>query len=185
MKKTKAKKSETATFGSGCFWCTEAIFQRLNGVQTVVSGYSGGATKNPAYKDVCHGTTGHAEVCQITFDPSAISYEELLEVFWQTHDPTTLNQQGKDIGTQYRSVVFYHDETQRKVAEQYKAQLDKSGTFPSPIVTEISPMTEFYKAEDYHQDYFNENTLQPYCAFVIRPKVAKFKKEFEKKLKEA
>ncbi len=176
---------EVATFGNGCFWCTEAIFQRLEGVEKVVSGYAGGEVKNPTYEQVCSGNTGHAEVLQITYEPSEISFEELLEVFWATHDPTTLNRQGNDVGTQYRSVVFYHDETQRELAESYKKQLDASGTFDAPIVTQLEPMPTFYPAENYHQDYFNRNGQQPYCSFLIRPKVAKFSKEFQHKLKQA
>ncbi|MFL5754329.1 MAG: peptide-methionine (S)-S-oxide reductase MsrA [Bacteroidia bacterium] len=174
---------ETATFGSGCFWCVEAVFQDLKGVEKVVSGYSGGFVKNPSYKEVCMGTTGHAEVCQITYDPSVISFEELLEVFWKTHDPTTLNSQGNDHGTQYRSAVFYHNEEQKKLAEEYKKKLDASGAFDKPIVTEITAFTNFYPAENYHQDYFNLNGTEPYCQFVIQPKVDKFKKVFKDKLK--
>lgn len=172
-----------ATFGNGCFWCTEAIFQRLNGVEKVESGYAGGRVKNPTYKEVCSGITGHAEVIQITFNPSKISYEELLEVFWQTHDPTTLNRQGADVGTQYRSVIFYHTPEQKRSAELYKKKLDESGAFNSPIVTEISPFTEFFKAEDYHQNYYNLNGSAPYCSYVIQPKLDKFKKVFADKLK--
>jgi peptide-methionine (S)-S-oxide reductase len=172
-----------ATFGSGCFWCTEAIFQRLNGVEKVESGYSGGKVKNPTYKEVCTGLTGHAEVVQVTYNPARVSFEELLEVFWQTHDPTTLNRQGADVGTQYRSVIFYHTPEQKQLAELYKRKLDESGAFDRPIVTEISPFTEFYKAEDYHQNYFNLNGSAPYCAYVIQPKLDKFKKAFANKLK--
>ena len=174
---------QKATFGSGCFWCTEAFFQRLKGVHSVVSGYSGGESKNPTYEDVCSGTTGHAEVTQITYDPKLISFAELLEVFWQTHDPTTMNRQGNDVGTQYRSAIFYHNDEQRKLAEHYKAELDKSGAFRGPIVTEITPFKEFYPAERYHQNYFNLNGSQPYCAMIIRPKVDKFEKVFHDKLK--
>jgi peptide-methionine (S)-S-oxide reductase len=176
---------ETATFGTGCFWCTEAIFQQLKGVHSVVSGYSGGHVENPTYDHVCSGTTGHAEVVQITFDPELIPYEELLEVFWQTHDPTTLNRQGNDFGPQYRSAIFYHNDEQRRVAEHYKAKLDASGAFDAPLVTEISPFGRFYPAENYHQNYFQSNPRQPYCAAVIRPKVEKFKKVFKDKLKSA
>ncbi|GEM_PF-37154 len=174
---------EKATFGAGCFWCVEAVFQRLKGVQSVVSGYSGGAIDNPTYKQVCGGTTGHAEVCQISYDSSIISFKELLEVFWQVHDPTTLNRQGNDEGTQYRSVVFYHSDEQKQLAEYYKTELDSSGAFHDPIVTEISPFTVFYPAENYHQDYYNENGYAPYCMFVIKPKVQKFEKVFHDKLK--
>ena len=174
---------QVATFGNGCFWCTEAIFQRLNGVEKVVSGYSGGKVKNPTYKEVCSGLTGHAEVIQITYDPKRISFDELLEVFWKTHDPTTLNRQGADEGTQYRSAVFYHTDEQKRLAEEYKKKLDASGAFDNPIVTEITPFTAFYPAEDYHQNYFNLNGTQPYCSFVIQPKVEKFEKVFKSKLK--
>jgi peptide-methionine (S)-S-oxide reductase len=174
---------QTATFGSGCFWCTEAIFERLNGVVKVESGYSGGKVENPTYEEVCTGTTGHAEVTQITYDPSIITFDELLEVFWKTHDPTTLNRQGNDVGTQYRSVIFYHNEEQKELAEKYKAELDKSGVWDNPIVTEISPFTNFYSAEKYHQDYYNNNPNQGYCTFVITPKVEKFEKIFKDKLK--
>jgi peptide-methionine (S)-S-oxide reductase len=175
--------TDTATFGNGCFWCTEAIFQQLEGVVSATSGYSGGQVNNPTYKEVCTGTTGHAEVLQIVYDPAKITFDELLEVFWQTHDPTTLNRQGNDVGTQYRSVVFYHNNEQKEKAEKYKAELDKSGAFNNPIVTEISPFSKFYAAENYHQDYYNQNGSQPYCNIVIRPKVEKFKKVFKDKLK--
>lgn len=174
---------EKATFGSGCFWCTEAIFERLNGVIDVESGYSGGNVENPTYEEVCTGTTGHAEVTQITYDSSVISFDELLEVFWKTHDPTTLNKQGNDIGTQYRSVIFYHNEKQKNLAEKYKTELDKSGAWENPIVTEISPFENFYSAENYHQDYYNNNPKQGYCTFVIAPKLEKFEKVFKSKLK--
>lgn len=174
---------QVATFGNGCFWCTEAIFQRLNGVEKVVSGYSGGKVKNPTYKEVCSGLTGHAEAIQITYDPAKISFDELLEVFWKTHDPTTLNRQGADVGTQYRSAIFYHNDEQKRLAEEYRKKLDASGAFDNPIVTEITAFTEFYPAEDYHQNYFNLNGTQPYCSFVIQPKVEKFQKVFKSKLK--
>ncbi|MGB3777233.1 MAG: peptide-methionine (S)-S-oxide reductase MsrA [Tunicatimonas sp.] len=173
-----------ATFGSGCFWCTEAVFQDLAGVASVVSGYAGGHIKNPAYREVCEGRTGHAEVVQITYDPDVVSFDTLLEVFWKTHDPTTLNRQGNDVGTQYRSVIYYHDEEQKELAQQYKDKLNASGAFSSPIVTEISPMDVFYAAEAYHQNYFKNNPGQGYCSFVIRPKVDKFKQVFGDKLKE-
>jgi peptide-methionine (S)-S-oxide reductase len=176
---------EVATLGAGCFWCVEAIFQDLKGVEKVVSGYSGGHVKNPAYKEVCNGTTGHAEVVQITFDPKVISFEELLELFWVTHDPTTLNRQGGDVGTQYRSVIFYHSESQKVTAENSRKKADSSGEFSNPIVTEISAYTNFYSAEDYHQDYFNLNgDKNPYCSSVIAPKVAKFRKKYAKLLKD-
>lgn len=174
---------EVATFGSGCFWCTEAIFSRLEGVVQVVPGYSGGTVPNPTYEQVCTGTTGHAEVCQITYDPRRISYDELLEVFWKTHDPTTPNRQGNDVGPQYRSVIFYHNEYQRERAEHYKRLLDSSGIFPAPIVTEIVPFGAFYPAEEYHHRYFERNPDKAYCAFVIRPKVEKFEAIFRDKLR--
>jgi peptide-methionine (S)-S-oxide reductase len=175
---------DTATFGTGCFWCTEAIFEQLNGVLKVTSGYAGGRVDNPSYKQVCAGETGHAECVQIQYEPNKISYDELLEVFWQVHDPTTLNRQGADVGTQYRSVIFYHDEDQRRKAEHYKAELDKSGAFKDPIVTEISPASKFYSAENYHQEYYaNNKNTNPYCAMVIRPKLEKFQKVFAQKLK--
>ncbi len=176
-------KMDTITFGAGCFWCVEAIFSDLKGVEKVVSGYSGGTVKNPSYKEVCAGTTGHAEVCQITYNPSEISFKELLEVFWQTHDPTTLNRQGGDVGTQYRSAIFYHNEEQKKIAEEFKAVLNQEKVFENPIVTEITAYSNFYPAEDYHQDYFDLNAEQPYCSAVIRPKVEKFRKVFKDKLK--
>ncbi len=172
-----------ATFGSGCFWCTEAFFQRLVGVRSVKSGYAGGQTDNPTYDEVCSGQTGHAEVVQVTYDESEVSFEELLEVFWKTHDPTTLNRQGNDVGTQYRSVIFYHDEDQKKLAENYRQALDESGAWVDPIVTEISPFEKFYPAENYHDDYFNRNGSQPYCTFVVAPKVQKFQEVFGDKLK--
>lgn len=173
-----------ATFGSGCFWCTEAVFQRVNGVQQVVSGYMGGKVKNPSYREVTTGMTGHAEVTQLTYDPSVISFDELLEIFWGTHDPTTLNRQGADVGTQYRSVVFYHTDEQKKLTESYKKKLDASKAFDTPIVTEITAASEFYPAEDYHQNYFNLNGNVPYCSYVIQPKLEKFKKVFAEKLKQ-
>lgn len=176
-------KTDTATFGEGCFWCLEAMFQQLEGVISVTSGYSGGTLKNPTYNEVCSGETGHAEVCQIVFDPSKISYSDLLQMFWGSHDPTTKNRQGNDIGTQYRSVIFYHNEEQKKLAEKYKTDLDKSGAYSDPIVTEISLYKEFFKAENYHQNYFNENGSEPYCRLVVKPKVEKFQKVFKNKLK--
>jgi len=176
-------KLEQATFGAGCFWCIEAIFQNLNGVETVISGYTGGEVENPSYEAVCNGTTGHAEVAQITYDPSLITYKELLEVFWQTHDPTTLNRQGNDVGTQYRSAIFYHDDEQRAIAQKYKQALDQSEAWSAPIVTEITRLGKFYPAENYHQNYYNNNGNQSYCTFVVKPKVEKFKKAFGHKLK--
>ncbi len=172
-----------ATFGAGCFWCTEAVFRPLKGVESVVSGYSGGSVKGATYREVCTGTTGHAEATQVTYDPAVISYDELLEVFWQTHDPTTPNRQGPDVGPQYRSVVFYHTDEQRQLAEHYKQKLDASGAFARPIVTEIVPFTEFYRAEAYHQNFFEENGGHPYCRAFIWPKVEKVKKVFHDKLK--
>jgi len=174
---------DTATFGTGCFWCTEAIFQEVEGVIKVTSGYSGGAVENPTYKEVCTGTTGHAECLNIVYDPAKISFDELLEIFWKVHDPTTLNRQGADVGTQYRSSIFYHNEAQKATAEKYKAELDKSGAWDKPIVTTLEPFVKFYAAEDYHQNYYNNNTGQGYCQFVIRPKLEKFEKVFKSKLK--
>lgn len=174
---------EIATFGSGCFWCTEAIFERVNGVSAAVSGYSGGEVENPTYKEVCDGTTGHAECTQITFDPAVVSYDELLEIFWKTHDPTTLNRQGNDVGTQYRSVIFYHNDQQKQKAEYYKNKLTEEKIWNKPIVTEITKFEKFYPAEDYHQEYYDNNPNQGYCAYVITPKVEKFEKIFKDKLK--
>lgn len=174
---------DTATFGAGCFWCVEAIFQQLDGVYKVESGYSGGQVINPTYKQVCSGNTGHAEVCQVYYNPQVVSFDDLLEIFWQTHDPTTLNRQGADYGTQYRSAVFYHNAYQKERAEYYKKKLNDEGAYNDPIVTEIAPFTLFYKAEDYHQNYFNSNGGEPYCSIVIQPKVDKFKKAFADKIK--
>ncbi len=177
-------KYDTAILANGCFWCTEAIFETLKGVKSATSGYTGGQVKNPTYKEVCEGTTGHAECLKVIYDPAVISYDELLEVFWKTHDPTTLNRQGNDVGTQYRSAVFYLNDEQKNKAEFYKKKLEENKAFDSPIVTEITPFTVFYPAEDYHQQYFelNENK-NPYCQLVVRPKVDKFKKAFAEKLK--
>ena len=180
---TDRSKYEVATFAAGCFWCTEAVFQRVKGVIEVESGYSGGSVPNPSYEAVCTGQTGHAECTQITFDPKIITYKQLLEIFWKTHDPTTLNRQGNDTGTQYRSAIFYHNQEQKDLAEKYKNELDAAKIWDSPIVTEISPLKTFYKAENYHQDYYNQNGNQPYCSFVITPKIEKFKKVFADKLK--
>ena len=166
---------EVATFGGGCFWCVEAVFERVEGVRDVVSGYAGGHTINPTYKDVTRGDTGHAEVCQIHFDPNEITYEEILKVFWQAHDPTTLNRQGNDYGTQYRSAIYYHNKNQQLSAES--AILDAKDMFKVPITTEVKPLDKFYKAEVYHQDYFKNNPNVPYCTFVIEPKLKKLKKE--------
>jgi len=174
---------DTATFGAGCFWCTEAQFQQLEGVVKVESGYSGGQVDNPTYKQVCSGTTGHAEVTNVYYDPSKISFDELLAAFWQSHDPTQLNRQGNDVGTQYRSVIFYHNAEQKAKAESYKQKLNEEHAYNKPVVTDISPFTKFYVAEDYHQNYYNENGSEPYCRFVIQPKLEKFQKVFKDKLK--
>lgn len=175
--------TDTATFGTGCFWCTEAVFQELKGVQKVTSGYSGGHVANPTYEQVTAKKTGHAEVVQIVFDPKAISFDELLEVFWQVHDPTTLNRQGADVGPQYRSAIFYHNASQKEKAEQYKAELDKSGAFDKPIVTEITAFKNFYEAENYHQNFYSINPDYGYCSYVIKPKLDKFRKVFADKLR--
>lgn len=174
---------QTATFGAGCFWCVEAVFEQLKSVENVRSGYTGGTQENASYDLVSGGSTGHAEVIQFEFDPSVITYEELLEVFWTTHDPTTMNQQGADVGTQYRSSVFYHDDKQKELAEAYKQRLNDENAFGSPVVTEIVPFTAFYSAEGYHQDYFSENSSKPYCQRIIRPKVEKVRKVFADKLR--
>ena len=178
-----AQQRETATLGAGCFWCVEAIFQDVRGVERVVSGYAGGSVANPTYQQVCAGQTGHAEVAQITFDPSVISYDDILYIFWRTHDPTTLNRQGADVGTQYRSVIFYHSKEQKAIAEQSKRDAEAAKVWPKPIVTEIAPLTNFYPAEAYHQNYFRLNPNQPYCRAVIDPKVQKFRKTFQEKLR--
>ncbi len=183
MENKDLPKLDIATFGGGCFWCVEAVFQLMQGVDTVISGYSGGKTESPTYKQISTGTTGHAEVIQIYFNPKVVSYEELLEVFFNTHDPTTLNRQGNDVGTQYRSVIFYHSEKQKETAEAYKRQIDQSGVFSNPVVTEIAALQKFYVAEDYHQNYYNLNSNQSYCAYVVRPKVDKFKKLYKDKMK--
>lgn len=175
--------ADTATLGTGCFWCTEAIFQQLKGVLKVSSGYSGGHVKNPTYDQVCDKNTGHAEVVQVIYDPTVISYDDLLQVFWQTHDPTTLNRQGNDVGPQYRSVVFYHNHKQKEKAELYKHELEKCGAWDKKIVTAIEPYKNFFAAENYHQNYFNNNGAQPYCYYVIRPKLEKFEKAFKDKIK--
>lgn len=176
-------KTDTATFGAGCFWCVEAVFQQLDGVLKVTSGYSGGHVVNPTYEQVCSKKTGHVEVCRIVYDPAKITFDELLEVFWKTHDPTTPDQQGNDRGPQYRSVIFYHDEEQKKLAEQYKAELTKSGAWSNPVITAIEPLKNYYEAEDYHQNYFNANSDQLYCRYVIQPKLEKFEKVFKDRLK--
>ena len=171
-------KMEVATLGGGCFWCTEAVFRQLKGVEKVESGFSGGSTENPSYDDVCSGDTGHAEVVQITFDPAAISFKELLQIFFTIHDPTMLNRQGADVGTQYRSAIFYHGADQMKTAREVIEEVNKSGIWNASIVTEVSPFKAFYKAEEYHQRYFERNPKQPYCQVVIAPKVAKFGKHY-------
>lgn len=183
VSKSKNMHTEIITLGNGCFWCTEAIFQQVNGVTKVTSGYSGGHVENPTYEEVCEKTTGHAEVLQVEFDTTQVTIDEILEIFWQTHDPTTLNRQGNDVGPQYRSVVFYHNEHQKERAEFFKKKLDESGAFSNPIVTAIEPYTNFYVAENYHQDYYKRNGNQPYCYFVIRPKLEKFEKAFKDKIK--
>ncbi len=184
---TKGKKmeqrSEVVTLGAGCFWCVEAVYQQLEGVEKVESGYSGGTVKNPTYEQVCSGRTGHAEVIQVSFDPEKITFKELLEVFFRTHNPTTLNKQGADAGTQYRSAIFYHSNEQKTIAEQVKKETDAAKIWDDPVVTEIAPFTEFFKAEEYHQNYYEQNSYQPYCMMVINPKLSKFKKEFKNKLK--
>ncbi|MGZ8544436.1 MAG: peptide-methionine (S)-S-oxide reductase MsrA [Flavisolibacter sp.] len=178
------EKTDTATFATGCFWCTEAIFESLKGVLSVSSGYTGGHVNNPTYKEVCAGETGHAECVQIVYEPDKITYDELLEVFFEVHDPTSLNRQGADVGTQYRSAIFFHNEEQKEKAAYYKTELDKSGAYDKKIVTEISPLGRFYVAEDYHQEYYaNNKNNNPYCSVVIRPKLEKFQKVFANKLK--
>jgi peptide-methionine (S)-S-oxide reductase len=184
LKKGTDSKLEKATFGSGCFWCSEAVFERVIGVTKVESGYAGGSVKNPTYEQVCSGATGSAEVIQINYDADIITYDELLEIFWKTHDPTTLNQQGNDVGTQYRSVIFYHNDEQKKKAEEYKKSLDESGAWSNPIVTEIVLYNNYTRAEDYHQNYYENNPNQGYCSFVIGPKIEKFEKVFKNKLKQ-
>ena len=175
---------ETATFGGGCFWCTESVFQSLNGVESVVSGYAGGHVDHPTYEQVCTGTTAHAEVIQVRYDPHVISFRQLMDVFFATHDPTTRGRQGNDVGTQYRSVIFYHQEQQQRDAEVYKRELEETGAFADPVLTEISPLTEFFPAEDYHQDYFARNPQQAYCQSVIPPKLQKLRAGFRDLLKE-
>lgn len=175
-------KLEVATFGGGCFWCVEAVFRQVAGVASVVSGYAGGSVENPTYEQVCTGTTGHAEVCQIRFDPAKVGYEDLLDIFWKTHDPTTPNRQGHDVGPQYRSVIFFHDARQKEIAERRRKELDQSGLFPAPIVTECRPFERFFPAEEYHHDYFARHPQQQYCQYVVRPKVEKFRHLFPDRL---
>ncbi len=179
----ESKNLETATFGGGCYWCTEAQYLLLDGVESVTSGFSGGTVKNPSYREVCEGRTGHAEVVQVVYDTAKLSYTDILMAFFKSHDPTQLNRQGNDIGTQYRSVIFYHNDEQKRIATRIKKELDESGAYNDPVVTEISPFTAFYKAEDYHQNYFSTHGEEPYCQFVVAPKVEKFKKVFKDKLK--
>ena len=183
INKQMSEKTDTAILGAGCFWCVEAIFQRLKGVESIESGYTGGTVENPTYKQVCTGETGHAEVTKIIFNPDVISFNDLLEVFWTTHDPTTLNQQGADIGTQYRSAVFYLNDEQKRQAEKSKSEI-ATQIWDGTIVTEITPLKKYYKAEDYHQNYFNQNSDQSYCRFVINPKLEKFRKKFKDKIKD-
>jgi peptide-methionine (S)-S-oxide reductase len=178
-----SSRTEVATLGGGCFWCLEAVYDELRGVESVESGYSGGSVPNPTYRQVVTGTTGHAEVVQVTFDPEAVSFREILEVFFTIHDPTTLNRQGADVGPQYRSAIFYHDEEQRRVAEELISELEAEGVWDHPIVTEVTPFEGFYIAEDYHQKYYRNNAYQPYCQVVITPKVAKFRKQYLARLK--
>jgi peptide-methionine (S)-S-oxide reductase len=178
-----SSRTEVATLGGGCFWCLEAVYEELRGVEKVESGYAGGAVPNPTYRQVCTGTTGHAEVVKVTFDPEIVSFREILEVFFTIHDPTTLNRQGADVGTQYRSVIFYHDEEQKRVAEEIIAELEARHLWDDPIVTQVAPFDTFYVAEGYHQGYYRNNAYQPYCRVVIAPKVAKFRKEYLAKLK--
>jgi peptide-methionine (S)-S-oxide reductase len=184
MRLNQSKDTEVATLAGGCFWCLEAVFAELKGVEKVVSGYTGGKVANPSYHEVCAGRTGHAEAVQITFDPAVISYKDVLEVFFQVHDPTTLNRQGSDVGTQYRSAIFYHNDEQKAFAEQMIKELNAAKVWKSPIVTEVKPFSAFYPAEDYHQDYFSQNSTQPYCQVVIAPKLAKLRKHYSHKLKQ-
>jgi peptide-methionine (S)-S-oxide reductase len=183
MENNGSSRSEVATLGGGCFWCLEAVYQELRGVEKVESGYSGGDVPNPTYRQVCSETTGHAEVVQVTFDPDEVSYRDILEIYFTIHDPTTLNRQGADVGTQYRSVIFYHTEGQKRTAEEVISEIEAEGIWNSPIVTEVVPFDEFYVAEDYHQNYFRNNGFQPYCQVIIAPKVAKFRKQHLERLK--
>ena len=177
--------TEAATLGGGCFWCLEAVFELLEGVERVESGYAGGSAPSPTYEEICAGTTGHAEVVQVTFDAAVVSYREILEVFFATHDPTTLNRQGPDVGTQYRSAIYYHSEDQKETAQDLIAELEREGVFPGSIVTEVAELTEFHPAEAYHQEYYRNNPNQPYCTFLIDPKVAKFRQRFADRLRAA
>jgi peptide-methionine (S)-S-oxide reductase len=177
------KDLEFATLANGCFWCTEAIFSRVKGIKSIIPGYSGGKTSNPSYQQVCTGITGHAEAIQIEYDPKIISFEKILDIFWHTHDPTTLNRQGNDVGTQYRSAIFYHDENQKNIAERIKKELEKQGVFKNPIVTEIIPFSDFFPAENYHKAYYENNRNAPYCSFVIDPKVQKLLQKYRDDIK--
>ena len=183
MENNGSSRTEVATLGGGCFWCLEAVYQELRGVEKVESGYSGGDVPNPTYRQVCSETTGHAEVVRVTFDPDEVSYRDILEVYFTIHDPTTLNRQGADVGTQYRSVIFYHTEEQKRTAEEVISEIESEGIWNSSIVTEVVPLDEFYVAEDYHQNYFRNNGFQPYCQVIIAPKVAKFRKQHLERLK--
>ena len=178
------KDLEIATLANGCFWCTEAIFSRVKGIKSVIPGYSGGSTSNPSYEQVCTRITGHAEAIQIEFDSKIISFEKILDIFWHTHDPTTLNRQGNDVGTQYRSAIFYHDDNQKNIAEKLKKELEKEDVFKNPIVTEITPFSKFYPAENYHKEYFENNRNAPYCSFVIDPKIQKLLQKYNDKIKQ-
>lgn len=182
-KKMDSKNLDTAVFGGGCFWCLEAIFQRVEGVYEVTSGYAGGTQKDPTYEEVCSGATNHAEVCRVVFDSTKVRFEDLLEIFWKTHDPTTLNRQGNDVGTQYRSIILYTSGRQKELAEYYKNRINEEKIYKDPVVTEIMALEEFFPAEKYHQDYYNRNTFQGYCRFVITPKVEKFEKLFKERAK--
>jgi peptide-methionine (S)-S-oxide reductase len=178
------QRMEVATLGGGCFWCVEAVFDELKGVERVESGYSGGQVENPSYRQVCAGTTGHAEVIQITFDPQVVTFREILEIFFTVHNPTTLNRQGADVGTQYRSVIFYHDETQRAIAQEVINEINAAKTWDAPVVTEVAPFEKFYEAEDYHQEYFRMHGTEPYCQMVIAPKMSKFREHYRERLKQ-
>jgi len=175
---------EIATLANGCFWCTEAIYKRIKGIESVLPGYSGGSVENPSYDQVCGGNTGHAESIQIKFDPNIISFEKILDIFWHTHDPTTLNRQGNDVGTQYRSAIFYHNEKQKEIAERSRNNVEKEKYYKDPIVTEITPFKNFYVAEQYHKDYFDDNQGEPYCNYIINPKIQKLLKQYDKDVKE-
>lgn len=184
MGQSQLNSKEVATLGGGCFWCLEAVYEQLQGIEQVVSGYAGGHVENPSYQEVCTGKTGHAEVVQLTYDPDTVSFREILQVFFTIHDPTTRNRQGADVGPQYRSIILYHDEEQKQIAEDVIDEFESEGVWENPIVTEVEPLEEFYRAEDYHQEYYRNNPGQPYCQAVIAPKVSKFRKKFTEKLKQ-